>query len=119
AMTLLQGCRYHFDKSVSCIAHITSVIHPGMVPQFKQVCKSLVDVTDKEEFQSLVALIQAKWPGTKSWLSWWLRPEHACMIFQSQKTMAPENADHIPSATNAQESMHSKIYQIAGTGHDL
>ncbi|THU75329.1 hypothetical protein K435DRAFT_881052 [Dendrothele bispora CBS 962.96] len=35
AMTLLQGCRYHFDKSVSRIAHITSVIHPETVPQFK------------------------------------------------------------------------------------
>ncbi|THV04142.1 hypothetical protein K435DRAFT_851137 [Dendrothele bispora CBS 962.96] len=34
-------------------------------------------------------------------------------------TMEPENRDHIPSTTNAEESMHSKIYLIAGTGHDL
>ncbi|THU96716.1 hypothetical protein K435DRAFT_636238, partial [Dendrothele bispora CBS 962.96] len=113
AMALLRGCEQHFRESTTRIAHITSIIPPEAASRFKKICRNLCEVEGEKEFQSLVALIQNEWPDTKAWLDWWLQKEHACMIFKSQMTMEPENRDHIPSTTNAEESMHSKIYLIA------
>ncbi len=58
-------------------------------------------------------------PKTAPWLNWWLRPDHASMIFPSQRRMDAIVWDTLPDSTNAEEAMHFKIYQLVGKKHDI
>ena len=60
-----------------------------------------------------------RFPLIQPWLSWWLRDEHASMIFQSHMRMDPLLWDSMPDSTNAEESMHWRLYRAVEKKHDL
>ena len=75
-------------------------------------------IASGSEYQSLVQQMQQQWK-INPWLSWWTRPEIARMIFDSQRSMPAERAALLPNTTNAEESMHAKIYNLVGHNHEL
>ncbi|KIK58866.1 hypothetical protein GYMLUDRAFT_245649 [Collybiopsis luxurians FD-317 M1] len=85
---------------------------------FWMLCDSLTTMENHAEFNHTVAAIQRQWPKASQWLSWWLTPDHARMLFPSQHTMPENLADKLPDATNAEEAMHATIYCIVGSLHN-
>ncbi|ODQ53259.1 hypothetical protein SAICODRAFT_71244 [Saitoella complicata NRRL Y-17804] len=50
-----------------------------------------------------------------AWLNWWIKPVHAKMLFRSYQTIHPNLLEGMPDTTNAEESLHWKIYLACGT----
>jgi hypothetical protein len=119
AKTLLKGCRQHFANACTRIRRLTAVIPEDGRKEFKKLCKQLQACTDNEEFQKIARRIVHKWPRTSTWIAWWTRPSHAPMIFKSQVVMDADIWDSIPDDTNAEESMHWRLYCGASRDHDL
>jgi hypothetical protein len=111
---LLRGCEYHFRSGVATVARFGGIIHKDERRNFRKLVISLVDIRSQEEFQDTVDSILIKWPRIRPWLEWWLRPSHAAMLFSSQRTMSLDILAQVPKDTNAEESMHHTIYQVAG-----
>ena len=84
------------------------VIPPNDKSEFKHKCRALL-TAELDIFLETVTYIQQKWPNTVNWLSWWLIPENAQMIFKALQVMTPELAAKLPETTNAEESMHAII----------
>ena len=85
---LLKGCLYHFDKAVTRISWMTSVIPSDDKAEFRHKCKKLLTVGEVEFFE-IAADIQRKWPRTQTWMNWWLIPENAQMLFTCMRKMTP------------------------------
>jgi hypothetical protein len=66
-----------------------------------------------------VAQIREQFPTLYPWLDWWLQPDHARLIFESQKIMPESVRVTLPKTTNPQESMHNTLYLIAGKDHTV
>ena len=118
ATSLLKGCLYHFQKNVFRIARITSIVSPESRSSFKSLCDLLTTAETGSEFDQAVAKLQKQWPQATRWLNWWLAPDHARMIFPSQRTMPEALASRLPSTTHAEEAMHATIYHIVGSLHN-
>ncbi|KAE9400087.1 hypothetical protein BT96DRAFT_993402 [Gymnopus androsaceus JB14] len=97
---LLKGCEYYYQKAVTCLSHISSVIPPGEKSDFFRKCKNLLTVGEEEFFQT-VADIRRKWPLN-------------CMTQMTSALSAK-----LPSTKNAEEAMHATIYRGVGKGHTL
>jgi hypothetical protein len=119
AKSLLKGCEYHHDQSITRVGRIGEVVPPDTEDEFKNLCRQMRVTTDGEELKMIVESIRGKWPRTTPWLDWWLAPEHAAMIFPAYRTMVPEVASRLPSTTNPEEAMHYIIYRIAGRANDI
>ena len=48
-----------------------------------------------------------------------MNPGRAIMLFSSEKTMSTQLWTSLPSTTNAEESMHWKIYSAVGRDHGI
>jgi hypothetical protein len=79
---------------------------------------SLIEITDLSDFQKKIASFQKQWPRAYRWLSWWLIPEHAMMLFPSIRTMPEDLAAKLPETTNAEEAMHATIYRTVQSRHN-
>ena len=119
AEKLLKGCEQHFRAGVTRIARIGGVIPVGEDQDFHRLAKQLVHASDLSDFHSAGQEILSRFPLVAPWLSWWLRDEHASMIFNSHRRMDPVLWDSMPATTNAEEAMHWKIYQAVGKQHHL
>ncbi|THU95576.1 hypothetical protein K435DRAFT_666205 [Dendrothele bispora CBS 962.96] len=117
--TLLKGCEYHDDKSVTRVAHIGEVVPSETEAHFKGLCRKMRVTEDEKEFEKVVDILYREWPLISPWLDWWLAPEHGGMIFPTCRKMSAEVANRLPSTTNAEEAMHSTVYKIAGKGNDI
>ncbi|THU79059.1 hypothetical protein K435DRAFT_698742, partial [Dendrothele bispora CBS 962.96] len=117
AQTLLKGCEYHDDKSVTRVAHIGEVVPSETEAHFKGLCRKMRVTEDEKEFEKVVDILYREWPLISPWLDWWLAPEHGGMIFPTRRKMSAEVANRLPSTTNAEEAMHSTVYKIAGKGN--
>ena len=119
AEVLLKGCEQHFSSGVTRIARIGGVIPPGEEQDFRSLSHTLVHAEDLSSFHAAGQEILRRFPLVTPWLSWWLREEHASMLFQSHRRMEPILWESMPSTTNAEEAMHWKIYKALGTDHHL
>ncbi|THU80591.1 hypothetical protein K435DRAFT_636133, partial [Dendrothele bispora CBS 962.96] len=106
AQTLLKGCEYHYDKSVTRVAHIGEVVPLETEAHFKGLCRKMRVTEDEKEFEKVVDILYREWPLISPWLDWWLAPEHGGMIFPTCRKMSSEVANRLPSTTNAEEAMH-------------
>lgn len=102
--------REHFRANATRVSRINAVVPPESADQFKSRTLGLLDVQDATEFLQLASELLNDFPKIGPWLSWWLRPEHASMLFTSHRVMAATTWESIPDTTNAEESMHHKIY---------
>jgi len=73
----------------------------------------------RPEFDRIVEVIRHEFPKLKEWFDWWLRDDHAPMLFESRKSMDPILWKSLPSTTNAEEAMHFSFYQQQGKQHDF
>ncbi|KAF5338688.1 hypothetical protein D9758_017577 [Tetrapyrgos nigripes] len=119
AQSLIKGCRYHFEKSVTHVARLSNHVPPDSRAEFEELCRQMVIAENSAVFDRVVKIMKETWPGLEAWLNWWLAPEHASMIFHSQQKMDSKLASKLPDTTNAEESVHSVIYQIAGKNKDI
>jgi hypothetical protein len=117
AQHILRGCKEHFRSGVTRLSRINGVIPPEHREIFIQRASALVSVPTHMEFVEYARLIIRDFPATATWLAWWLRPAHATMLFESQKTMDAQIWDSIPDTNNAEEAMHWKLYSAAGKKH--
>jgi hypothetical protein len=114
AQSLLKGCRYHFDKSVTRVSRISSCVPSSTIDLFVDMCRQLCTTENAALYERLVELMGDNWPMLKPWMDWWFAPDHAMMIFPSQRKMDKTLASKLPGTTNAEESIHQVIYTIAG-----
>lgn len=119
AETLLRGCEQHFRSTITRVKKMHGIVPFGNSDDFEQKTLALLHVRSMQEFRDRCTEIMREYPLTKPWLSWWMRESHASMLFLSHRRMDPDIWDAIPSTTNAEESMHWKLYTASGTQHDV
>lgn len=119
APTLLRGCTYHFQKTVTRVSRISHIIAPHRSEEFKQRSHALLEAGTDDQFCKLAIALIHEFPGVEKWLEWWLRPPHASMLFKSQRVMEGEIWDSIPSTTNAEESIHNTLNIGHGKEHEF
>ncbi|KAI0683118.1 hypothetical protein BC835DRAFT_1311235 [Cytidiella melzeri] len=117
AAKLLKGCREHFRANVTRISRIHAVVPHNSANAFKARMDTLLDVPDMKSFLAQATSLVKDFPKIAPWLSWWLKEEHASMLFLSQRTMSEFIWDSIPETTNAEEAMHWKLYSAVGRNH--
>ena len=81
--------------------------------------EALMKIKMVDEFLETVELLLADFPLLNNWLEWWVRKPHAKMIFPACVSMEPQLWDHLPTTTNAQESLHFQLYSAAGKKHQF
>lgn len=113
AETLLRGCVQHFRAGVTRVMRISAVVPPQRADAFQKRVLALL-TADPTEFERRAEVVIRDFPLVKSWLSWWMRPSHAAMLFTSERRMEPAIWDSLPDSTNAEESMHWKLYSAVG-----
>jgi hypothetical protein len=119
AMTLLKGCQEHFRAGVTRVSRISAAVDPSLASSFVARALALLDAPDSTEFISRAALVVSEFPMLKSWMDWWTRPEHAAMLFSSERKMDVKLWESLPATNNAEEAMHWKLYSACGRDHDL
>lgn len=119
AKNLLKGCRQHFRTGVTRIKKIGGVIPIMQSILFQKKAYALLEQPDTQAFQKHAQELIRMFPKIKPWLSWWMRDDHAAMLFTSERTMDPVLWNSLPESTNAEEAMHHKIYSAVGRDHNL
>ncbi|KAF9547111.1 hypothetical protein CPC08DRAFT_648853 [Agrocybe pediades] len=119
AEKLLKGCLEHFRAAVTRVGRIHSVIPPEHGDEFKLRALKLPKVQNSAEFRSHAALLVRDFPKLASWMEWWTRPSHATMLFESERAMDIDIWESMPSTTNAEESLHWKLYSACGRDHEF
>lgn len=117
AEMLIKGCGEHYRAGVTRVSNISAVIPPDQKEEFKQVATSLTNSQSLSEFLEKVEYLLREFPLCKSWLEWWLR--HGRILFPALAAMDLSQFYSLPYTTNAQESMHHKLYAQAGKHHDF
>lgn len=116
---LLKGCKQHFRSGVTRVSRIGGVIPLGQERTFRSLTEELLGVDDLESFRYTAQKLALNFPLILPWLRWWMREEHARMLFQSHRCMDVLLWDSLPDTTNAEEAMHWKIYSAVGRDHKL
>ncbi|KAJ3925681.1 MAG: hypothetical protein NXY57DRAFT_948889 [Lentinula lateritia] len=118
AQELLKGCREHYRASVSRIKKMIGVVG-NSGDHFENLALGLLDLSSSKEFQQHVGELRASFPLANGWIAWWIREEHASMLFKSQRRMEPALWSSMPDTTNAEEAMHWRLYTAQGKNHTL
>ncbi|PPQ76027.1 hypothetical protein CVT24_006700 [Panaeolus cyanescens] len=100
AERLLKGCREHFRAQVSRVARITGVVPLSEKDGFVKRAMALLDAPTSALFLDHASNLVKDFPKIKSWIDWWMRPSKS-----------------LPASTNAEESMHWKLYSACGRNH--
>jgi hypothetical protein len=117
---ILKGCEEHFLANVTRISRISSIIPPESKGEFAEMATALLAPTmTSKQFVEECSEIVKKFPGCEPWLQWWMIPEHAMMLFPSEKRMHPRLWIIIPHTTNAGESQHNRLYHATGKDFPL
>ncbi|THU83040.1 hypothetical protein K435DRAFT_637661, partial [Dendrothele bispora CBS 962.96] len=87
AQSLIKGCEYHWQKSVTRVSRIGDCVSPETQSQFLGMCRQLQSTENMGVFDRVVGVMRKEWPKLKRWLDWWLAPDHASMIFPTHRTM--------------------------------
>lgn len=117
AKRLLKGCLEHYRAAVTRIGRITAIISPEHQEDFKTRALDLVNLPTPAAFRDEAMRLVRDFPKIKSWMDWWTRPEHASMLFESEREMDIKIWRSLPNTTNAEEAMHWKMYSAAGRDH--
>lgn len=119
AEALLKGCSQHFGAQVTRLRKTKAVIPHGRASEFEQLVDSLQNAADPASFDSIADRLLNAFPAVHNWLAWWRRPNVARMIFPAFRTMESNHWESIPDTTNAEESLHSALYNAVGKDHDM
>ncbi|KAF4612985.1 hypothetical protein D9613_010733 [Agrocybe pediades] len=110
-----RGCDFHFWQSAERLTSNASLIAVADVPDFNRQLRIMTSrSTSLEDFNAAVKRIKDSYKRVSSWLSWWLRPAFASMIFPAVSSVDPSIAGQVPSTANAAEHSHSLLHHAAG-----
>ncbi|KAF9540762.1 hypothetical protein CPC08DRAFT_770741 [Agrocybe pediades] len=114
------GCNFHFSESTERLKKNGSLIPPEKIGNFDHYIRILLySKTTREDFDSAVQSIQKEFPRIKSWLSWWLRPTIASMIFPVCSVVDKDVTFKVPKTSNPVEHSHSLLHHATGTDYDI
>ncbi|KAH7907178.1 hypothetical protein BJ138DRAFT_1014934 [Hygrophoropsis aurantiaca] len=119
AASLIKGCQQHFRSQVTRVSKISGAVPPHLKEHFQDRTMSLLEAPNVTEFNHTVDALLQDFPQIETWLRWWLRESHASMLFPPFRAMREDIWQSIPNTTNAEESMHWKIYRAVGSGYTL
>ncbi|KAH7874303.1 uncharacterized protein C8R40DRAFT_1171405 [Lentinula edodes] len=114
---LLRGCLQHFQCSITRVKRIAAIVPVEQQLHFAKKVNRLLQAKDSNDFNQLAKTLEADFPKIRPWLHWWLRPEHASMLFQAKRNMDPLLWHSLPETTNAEESIHFSMYAQQGRKH--
>ncbi|KAJ3897592.1 hypothetical protein F5879DRAFT_813774, partial [Lentinula edodes] len=114
---LLRGCLQHFQRSITRVKRIAAIVPVEQQLHFAKKVNRLLQAKDSNDFNQLAKTLEADFPKIRPWLHWWLRPEHASMLFQAKRNMDPLLWHSLPETTNAEESIHFSMYAQQGRKH--
>lgn len=75
---------------------------------------ALLEVATPAEFHSQALNLIHKFPATRPWMTWWMQPGAASMLFESHRMMDIELWSSLPATMNAEEAMHFHIKMAIG-----
>ncbi|KAF9547410.1 hypothetical protein CPC08DRAFT_648784, partial [Agrocybe pediades] len=114
------GCDFHFWQSVERLISNGNLVRASDAPDFNHQLRIMTSrSTSRERFDTAVKKIRDSYSQVDSWLSWWLRPAFASMIFPACSSVDPVVANEIPSTSNAAEHSHGLLHHASGKDHDL
>ncbi|KAF9965787.1 hypothetical protein BGZ73_001263, partial [Actinomortierella ambigua] len=102
-------CTVHFKRNITKKSNKVSAEKEGRM-EFKRLAKSLLDITDKSEFNKVVREIRRKYPSAKAFLDWYVKPvgplkePRGAYLFPALRG-GTVDVTHIPDNTNAQENL--------------
>ncbi|KAG0691978.1 hypothetical protein DFH29DRAFT_1074083 [Suillus ampliporus] len=110
AAALLKGCQQHFRSQVTRVSKISAAVPPELRDHFKDRAMSLLDAGTLDEFKRIAQALLDDFPLTEKWLWWWMRDQHAKMLFQpfshdGSSAMDSIALDHQCSGSNALEAI--------------
>lgn len=117
AKAVLKGCREHFRAVVTRLSKVSKIISSENSDAFRRRALALLDLSSSKQFLQEAKKLERDFDGIGPWIEWWTRPDHAAMLFASERTMEPELWDMIPETTDAEEAMHFRFYKAVGTHH--
>ena len=104
------GCQFHFWKSATCLKSNGILIPHGSSGIFDRILRILVsECTSQEEFDENVKRLRTTFPWIDGWLTWWLWPTFASMIFPLCSAVDRTISNQVPSTSNAAEHHHSLL----------
>nr|GAT49979.1 predicted protein [Mycena chlorophos] len=112
AQGLIKGCERHFREQVERVSKISRIVPPTQRQHFRNRVLELLDCKTSDIFRAKARALIHDFPLLEPWLSWWLRPEHAAMLFRSELVMDLALFFSLPATTNAEESMHHRFYSL-------
>jgi len=101
-------CRVHFIRSLTRVARNGAVIQPREEKNFKDDVMSLLDIQDFNEFERAILTFKQRYPRANKWISWYLLPQRAQIMFPACKTITAEDETNfraLSDNTNAQENL--------------
>ncbi|KAF8957620.1 hypothetical protein BDZ97DRAFT_1924498 [Flammula alnicola] len=115
-----RGCEFHFWQSAERIMSNGALVPQAKSGEFNRLLRSLVSSkTSLEDFDTTVQTLRSEFPRIHGWLSWWLRPAFASMIFPAVSAIDRTIADQIPTTSNPVEHQHSLLHHAVGVDQDL
>lgn len=119
AQNTAKGCKTHFNGSVLRIQRNERLVPSEKRELFQHFINTLTsEDTLEQQFGDAVRELRSNFPGIEGWLSWWLRPANAQMIFPVKRRMDRTLADETPNTTNGVESQHSLLHRAHWQGVD-
>jgi hypothetical protein len=113
AKSYLKGCKFHWRKSIESICKIKDIVLPELTNTFKALCYRMVNTESRKTMSECIAEIDQQFPGTRSWIRWWLHHDIGGMLFKANNTLTPALQDDPNNTSNAQESLYRDLYRTA------
>ena len=112
AKTLIRGCKEHFRASITRLKRNHAIIPIHEIENFEHQCMSLLTIVDRKEWDILASSLPLMYPNASNWFQWWFKPDIAAMLFPCMYDQSESLEPALPLSTNAQEAMHSLLYQL-------
>ncbi|KAF7288965.1 hypothetical protein MIND_01413100 [Mycena indigotica] len=116
---LLKGCLQHFSNQITRVAKISHVVPPGQQARFRELAQRMLRAKDLDQLHAFGNDLMTAFEHATPWAEWWLRADHARMLFAAAREMDPAIAMSLPDTTNAAEAMNSRIYAMAERKNQL
>ncbi|KAF7310175.1 hypothetical protein MIND_00391100 [Mycena indigotica] len=116
---LLKGCLQHFSNQITRVAKISHVVPPGQQARFRELAQRMLRAKDLDQLHAFGNDLMTAFEHASPWAEWWLRADHARMLFAAAREMDPAIAMSLPDTTNAAEAMNSRIYAMAERKNQL
>ena len=127
----LHGCNFHWNQSVERVRRNGTLVPPNELEVFNRLTRNLLKECTiptgctravkrcqcQYMFDSTKRAILKKFPRLENWLTWWLKPQHASMIFPPFRGLSKEERQQIPTTDNCSEAINRDEKRFAEKEH--